>query len=108
MNVIAQNLTDQVCEIATVTTAVAHDLTRKIERSANGEIFQLQQTINTMVDQLRTSAAQVTRVAYDVGTEGILGGQAKIESVKEMWNTLTVNVNAIANNLTTQVRISRW
>lgn len=108
MNVIAQNLTDQVCEIATVTTAVAHDLTRKIERSANGEIFQLQQTINTMVDQLRTSAAQVTRVAYDVGTEGILGGQAKIESVKGMWNTLTVNVNAIANNLTTQVRISRW
>ncbi|KAL5313359.1 hypothetical protein ACEPPN_019092 [Leptodophora sp. 'Broadleaf-Isolate-01'] len=101
----AQNLTDQVREIATVTTAVAHgDLTRKIERSAQGEIFQLQQTINTMVDQLRTFAAQVTRVARDVGTEGILGGQAEIEGVKGMWNTLTVNVNAMANNLTTQVR----
>ncbi|KAH6700628.1 two-component histidine kinase [Leptodontidium sp. MPI-SDFR-AT-0119] len=83
--------------------AVAHgDLTRKIERSAQGEIFQLQQTINTMVDQLRTFAAQVTRVARDVSTEGILGGQAEIEGVKGMWNTLTVNVNAMANNLTTQ------
>ncbi|KAH7308864.1 histidine kinase [Rhexocercosporidium sp. MPI-PUGE-AT-0058] len=98
-----KELTNNV-NIATVTTAVAHgDLTRKIERSAQGEIFQLQQTINTMVDQLRTFAAQVTRVARDVGTEGILGGQAEIEGVKGMWNTLTVNVNAMANNLTTQV-----
>ena len=101
----AQNLTNQVREIASVMTAVAYgDLTRKIERPAQGEIFQLQQTINTMVDQLRTFAAEVTRVARDVGTEGILGGQAEIEGVKGMWDTLTVNVNAMANNLTTQVR----
>jgi len=105
VNVMAQNLTDQVREIASVTTAVAHgDLTQKIERPAQGEILQLQQTINTMVDQLRTFAAEVTRVARDVGTEGILGGQAEIDGVKGMWNTLTVNVNAMANNLTTQVR----
>ncbi|KAJ5032605.1 uncharacterized protein L3040_009202 [Drepanopeziza brunnea f. sp. 'multigermtubi'] len=105
VNVMAQNLTDQVREIASVTTAVAHgDLTQKIARPAQGEILQLQQTINTMVDQLRTFAAEVTRVARDVGTEGILGGQAEIEGVKGMWNTLTVNVNAMANNLTTQVR----
>lgn len=101
----AQNLTDQVREIALVTTAVAHgDLTQKILRPAQGEILELQSTINTMVDQLRTFAAEVTRVARDVGTEGILGGQAEIEGVKGMWNTLTVNVNAMANNLTTQVR----
>ncbi|CAG8974154.1 hypothetical protein HYALB_00002793 [Hymenoscyphus albidus] len=105
VNVMAQNLTDQVREIASVTTAVAHgDLTQKIERPAQGEILQLQQTINTMVDQLRKFASEVTRVARDVGTEGILGGQAEIEGVKGMWNTLTVNVNAMANNLTTQVR----
>ena len=101
----AQNLTDQVREIASVTTAVAHgDLTKKIERPAKGEILQLQQTINTMVDQLRTFASEVTRVARDVGTEGILGGQADVEGVQGMWNELTVNVNAMANNLTTQVR----
>ncbi|KAL1880512.1 hypothetical protein VTK73DRAFT_5712 [Phialemonium thermophilum] len=105
VNVMAQNLTDQVREIASVTTAVAHgDLTKKIERPARGEILQLQQTINTMVDQLRTFASEVTRVARDVGTEGILGGQAQIEGVRGMWNELTVNVNAMANNLTTQVR----
>src|SRR5436190_12100514 len=101
----AQNLTDQVREIASVTTAVAHgDLTQKIERPAQGEILQLQQTINTMVDQLRTFATEVTRVARDVGTEGVLGGQAQIEGVQGMWNELTVNVNAMAENLTTQVR----
>ncbi|OBT50490.1 hypothetical protein VE04_09388, partial [Pseudogymnoascus sp. 24MN13] len=95
VNVMAQNLTDQVREIAAVTTAVAHgDLTQKIERPAQGEILQLQQTINTMVDQLRTFAAEVTRVARD----------AEVEGVEGMWNTLTVNVNAMANNLTTQVR----
>ncbi|KAJ1331413.1 osomolarity two-component system, sensor histidine kinase NIK1 [Microdochium nivale] len=105
VNVMAQNLTDQVREIATVTTAVAHgDLTKKIERPAKGEILQLQQTINTMVEQLRTFASEVTRVARDVGTEGILGGQADVMGVKGMWNELTVNVNAMANNLTTQVR----
>lgn len=92
-------------EIATVTTAVAHgDLTKKIERPARGEILQLQQTINTMVDQLRTFASEVTRVAKDVGTEGRLGGQADVSGVKGMWNELTVNVNAMADNLTTQVR----
>ncbi|KAJ9142106.1 Sensor protein gacS [Pleurostoma richardsiae] len=105
VNVMAQNLTDQVREIASVTTAVAHgDLTQKIERPAKGEILQLQQTINTMVDQLRTFASEVTRVARDVGTEGRLGGQADVEGVKGMWNELTVNVNAMADNLTTQVR----
>jgi osomolarity two-component system sensor histidine kinase NIK1 len=92
-------------EIASVTTAVAHgDLTKKIERPARGEILQLQQTINTMVDQLRTFASEVTRVARDVGTEGILGGQADVRGLQGMWNDLTVNVNAMANNLTTQVR----
>ena len=96
---------DLVREIASVTTAVAHgDLTKKIERPARGEILQLQQTINTMVDQLKTFAAEVTRVARDVGSEGKLGGQADVEGVKGMWNDLTVNVNAMANNLTTQVR----
>ncbi|KAI1083249.1 hypothetical protein F5B20DRAFT_568888 [Whalleya microplaca] len=100
-----KELTDNVREIASVTTAVAHgDLTKKIERPANGEILQLQQTINTMVEQLRTFASEVTRVARDVGTEGMLGGQADVMGVQGMWNELTVNVNAMANNLTTQVR----
>lgn len=101
----AGNLTDQVREIAVVTTAVAQgDLSRKIERPARGEILQLQQTINTMVDQLRTFATEVTRVSRDVGTEGVLGGQAQIEGVRGMWKDLTENVNAMANNLTAQVR----
>ncbi|KAK3059660.1 histidine kinase osmosensor, partial [Coniosporium uncinatum] len=105
VNLMAENLTSQVREIALVTTAVAHgDLSRKIERPANGEILELQQTINTMVDQLRTFATEVTRVARDVGTEGSLGGQAQIEGVRGMWNDLTISVNAMANNLTTQVR----
>lgn len=71
-----------------------------IQRPAKGEIFQLQQTINAMVGQLRTFATEVTRVARDVGTEGILGGQAQIEGVQGMWHDLTINVNAMANNLT--------
>ncbi|KAJ5589652.1 histidine kinase osmosensor [Penicillium hordei] len=105
VNIMAKNLTDQVREIAVVTTAVAHgDLSQKIESRAQGEILELQQTINTMVDQLGTFATEVTRVARDVGTEGVLGGQAQIEGVQGMWNELTVNVNAMANNLTTQVR----
>ncbi|KZF22105.1 HAMP domain protein [Xylona heveae TC161] len=105
VNVMANNLTDQVREIAQVTTAVAHgDLSHKILIPAQGEILELQQTINTMVDQLRTFAMEVTRVARDVGTEGVLGGQAQIEGVQGMWNDLTVNVNAMANNLTMQVR----
>src|SRR6201996_9001450 len=101
----AENLTNQVREIAEVTAAVEQgDLSRKIVRPAKGEVLQLQQTINTMVDQLRTFATEVTRVARDVGTEGVLGGQAQIEGVQGMWNDLTVNVNAMANNLTMQVR----
>ncbi|KAI9835450.1 MAG: hypothetical protein M1819_002368 [Sarea resinae] len=105
VNVMAKNLTDQVREIAEVTKAVAHgDLSHKIRIQARGEILELQQTINTMVDNLRTFAMEVTRVARDVGTEGVLGGQAQIEGVRGMWNDLTVNVNAMANNLTTQVR----
>ncbi|OJJ50589.1 hypothetical protein ASPZODRAFT_126482 [Penicilliopsis zonata CBS 506.65] len=105
VNIMASNLTLQVREIAAVTTAVAHgDLSQKIERQAKGEIYQLQQTINTMVDQLRAFAEEVNRVARDVGTEGILGGQAQIEGIQGIWNELTVNVNAMANNLTTQVR----
>lgn len=105
VNIMASNLTLQVREIAAVTTAVAHgDLSQKIERQARGEIYELQQTINTMVDQLRAFATEVNRVARDVGTEGILGGQARIEGIQGIWNELTVNVNAMANNLTTQVR----
>jgi osomolarity two-component system sensor histidine kinase NIK1 len=105
VNIMASNLTIQVREIAVVTTAVAHgDLSQKIERQAKGEIYELQQTINTMVDQLGTFATEVNRVARDVGTEGILGGQAQIRGIRGIWNELTVNVNAMANNLTTQVR----
>lgn len=92
-------------EIAVVTTAVAQgDLSRKIERPAKGEILQLQQTINTMVDQLRTFATEVTKVSRDVGLEGVLGGQAQIKGVQGMWKDLTQNVNAMAHNLTAQVR----
>lgn len=101
----ASNLTLQVREIAEVTTAVAQgNLGQKIRRPAQGEIAQLGQTINTMVDQLRTFAAEVSRVAGDVGTEGVLGGQAKIEGVQGEWKTLTINVNEMANRLTSQVR----
>ncbi len=88
----ATNLTLQVREIADVTTAVAEgDLGKKILRPAQGEILQLQQTINRMVDQLRTFATEVSRVARDVGTEGVLGGQAEVIGVKGMWSELTVN-----------------
>ncbi|KAK5276771.1 histidine kinase osmosensor, partial [Exophiala xenobiotica] len=101
----AANLTDQVREIATVTKAVARgDLSQKVQSRAKGEIFELQHTINTMVDQLRTFATEVTRVARDVGTEGVLGGQAQIEGVQGTWNELTNSVNAMADNLTAQVR----
>jgi osomolarity two-component system sensor histidine kinase NIK1 len=105
VNLMAENLTDQVREIADVTTAVAHgDLRKTIKRPAKGEILELQQTINTMVEQLRSFATEVTRVARDVGTEGVLGGQAVIPGVQGMWNDLTISVNAMAMNLTTQVR----
>lgn len=105
VNVMASNLTNQVREIADVTTAVANgDLSRKILVHAQGEILELQQTINTMVDQLRTFAVEVTRVSREVGVEGILGGQAEIREVKGTWRELTDNVNAMAANLTDQVR----
>ncbi|RAH59402.1 hypothetical protein BO85DRAFT_448296 [Aspergillus piperis CBS 112811] len=105
VNIMALNITDQVREIAAVMAGVAHgELSQKIERPARGEVLQLQQTINTMVDQLRMFATEVTRVARDVGIEGVLGGQAQISGIQGMWNELTVNVNAMAHNLTTQVR----
>lgn len=105
VNIMALNLTNQVREIADVTRAVARgDLSRKINVHAQGEILQLQMTINTMVDQLRTFAFEVSKVARDVGVLGILGGQALIENVEGIWKELTDNVNAMALNLTTQVR----
>ncbi len=105
VNGLASNLTNQVRNIAKVTTAVAKgDLSQKITVDARGEIFELKNTINTMVDQLRSFAAEVTRVAKDVGTEGKLGGQADVRGVSGTWKNLTDNVNGLANNLTAQVR----
>ena len=101
VNGMASNLTDQVRNIAEVTTAVAKgDLTQKITVDARGEILELKNTINTMVDQLSTFADEVTRVAREVGTEGRLGGQAEVEGVSGTWRGLTDNVNPMANNLT--------
>src|SRR5438067_150643 len=105
VNFMATNLTDQVRNIAQVATAVANgDLSQKITVDVKGEILQLKVTINTMVDQLRSFAAEVTRVAREVGTEGILGGQARVEGVSGTWKDLTDNVNTLADNLTNQVR----
>ena len=105
VNFMASNLTDQVRNIAAVTTAVAKgDLSKKITVEAKGEILQLKETINTMVDQLQSFAAEVTRVAREVGTEGKLGGQAEVEGVSGVWRGLTENVNQMAASLTTQVR----
>jgi HAMP domain-containing protein/signal transduction histidine kinase/CheY-like chemotaxis protein len=105
VNLMADNLTDQVRNIATVTTAVANgDLSQKITVEAKGEVAALADTINTMVDQLRSFAAEVTRVAREVGTEGKLGGQAEVEDVSGTWRDLTENVNFMASNLTDQVR----
>jgi CheY-like chemotaxis protein/signal transduction histidine kinase/HAMP domain-containing protein len=105
VNSMANNLTTQVRGIADVTTAVANgDLSKKITVDAQGEIAELADTINTMVDQLSSFAAEVTRVAREVGTEGKLGGQARVEGVSGTWEDLTDNVNAMADNLTTQVR----
>jgi hypothetical protein len=105
VNFLASNLTDQVRNIAQVTTAVATgDLSQKIDVDAQGEILELKQTINTMVDQLSSFAAEVTRVAREVGTEGKLGGQATVEGVSGTWRDLTENVNQLADNLTDQVR----
>ncbi|WP_230984211.1 HAMP domain-containing protein [Microbispora oryzae] len=105
VNSMADNLTSQVRSIAQVTTAVAQgDLTRKIDVDARGEILELKTTINTMVDQLSAFAAEVTRVAREVGSEGRLGGQAEVEGVSGTWKRLTENVNELAGNLTRQVR----
>ncbi|WP_373998278.1 HAMP domain-containing protein [Bdellovibrio bacteriovorus] len=105
VNSLAGNLTDQVRNIAKVTTAVAKgDLSQKITVDAKGEIFELKNTINVMVDQLSSFAAEVTRVAKEVGTEGRLGGQADVKGVSGTWKDLTDNVNGLANNLTAQVR----
>jgi HAMP domain-containing protein/signal transduction histidine kinase len=105
VNFMAENLTTQVRNIAQVTTAVAQgDLTQKITVDARGEILELKSTINTMVDQLSSFAAEVTRVAREVGSDGRLGGQAQVPGVAGTWRDLTDSVNVMANNLTTQVR----
>src|SRR5579871_6734818 len=105
VNSMASNLTNQVRNIADVTTAVAMgDLSRKITVDVRGEILELKNTVNTMVDQLSSFAAEVTRVAREVGTEGKLGGQAEVRGVAGTWKDLTDSVNLMAANLTTQVR----
>jgi HAMP domain-containing protein/CheY-like chemotaxis protein len=105
VNQMASNLTNQVRDIAEVTTAVANgDLTRKITVEVRGELLQLKNTINTMVDQLGSFASEVTRVAREVGIDGVLGGQAEVRGVSGTWRELTDNVNLMARNLTEQVR----
>src|SRR5207253_322344 len=105
VNFMATSLTEQVRNIAEVTTAVANgDLSKKVTVDVRGEILELKNTINTMVDQLSSFADEVTRVAREVGTEGGLGGQAKVEGVSGTWRDLTENVNQMADNLTNQVR----
>jgi len=110
VNSMASNLTAQVRNIAEVTTAVANgDLSKKITVDVRGEILELKDTINTMVDQLNAFAGEVTRVAREVGTEGKLGGQALVRGVAGTWKDLTDSVNSMASNLTGQVRnIARW
>src|SRR5207253_528801 len=105
VNAMAGNLTAQVRNIAEVTTAVARgDLSRKITVDGKGEIRELKETLNTMVDQLNRFAGEVTRVAREVGTEGRLGGQANVPGVAGTWKDLTDSVNSMAGNLTGQVR----
>ncbi|MFJ4863679.1 HAMP domain-containing protein, partial [Streptomyces sp. NPDC088748] len=105
VNFMAGNLTAQVRSIAQVATAVAKgDLSQKINVTARGEILELKETINTMVDQLSAFAGEVTRVAREVGTEGRLGGQADVKGVSGTWKDLTESVNVMADNLTAQVR----
>jgi signal transduction histidine kinase/CheY-like chemotaxis protein/HAMP domain-containing protein len=105
VNVMANNLTGQVRNIAQVATAVANgDLSKKIDVNARGEILELKTTLNTMVDQLSAFASEVTRVAREVGSEGRLGGQAEVRDVSGTWKRLTESVNELASNLTTQVR----
>ena len=103
VNAMCGNLTDQVRNIAQVTTAVARgDLSRKITVDVRGEILELKDTINTMVDQLNAFASEVTRVAREVGTEGTLGGQAEVPGIAGTWKDLTDNVNSMGSNLTAQ------
>src|SRR5207249_721142 len=105
VNFMAGNLTSQVRNIAEVSTAIARgDLSKKITVDARGEILELKNTINTMVDQLSSFASEFTRVAREVGTEGRLGGQAEVEGVGGTWKDLTDSVNFMAWNLTNQVR----
>src|SRR5207344_2956215 len=105
VNAMATNLTAQVRNIAEVTTAVAKgDLSKKITVAVRGEILELKNTINTMVDQLSAFASEVTRVAREVGTQGQLGGQADVPGVGGTWKDLTDSVNFMAANLTSQVR----
>jgi len=105
VNLMVRNLTDQVRNTAEVTTAVARgDLSQHIDVDAVGEFLELKRTINTMVDQLSSFADEVTRVAREVGTEGVLGGQANVEGVSGVWKDLTDNFNQLAASLTTQVR----
>ena len=105
VNSMASNLTGQVRNIAEVATAVAQgDLSKKITVNVSGEILQLKETLNTMVDQLNRFAGEVTRVAREVGTEGRLGGQANVPGVAGTWKDLTDSVNSMAGNLTGQVR----
>src|SRR5205085_1530999 len=105
VNYMASNLTNQVRNIAEVATAVGlGDLSSKITVDVRGEILELKNTINTMVDQLRSFAAEVTRVAREVGIEGKLGGQADVRGVSGTWKDLTDSVNMMASNLTNQVR----
>src|SRR5439155_580127 len=105
VNFMAGNLTGQVRNIADVTTAVATgDLSKKITVDVNGEIVELKDAVDTMVDQLRSFASEVTRVAREVGSDGALGGQARVEGVSGTWKDLTDSVNFMASNLTAQVR----
>src|SRR5204863_5344 len=105
VNQMADNLTNQVRNIADVTTAVAQgDLSKKITVDVKGEVLEVKETVNTMVDQLSSFADEVTRVAREVGTEGNLGGQAQVKGVSGTWKDLTDNVNTLAGNLTSQVR----
>src|SRR5690606_18174299 len=105
VNLMGSNLTAQVRNIAEVTTAVANgDLSKKITVDVQGEILELKDTINTMVDQLRAFSSEVTRVAREVGTEGKLGGQATVRGVGGTWKDLTDSVNLMASNLTNQMR----
>src|SRR6185503_18328700 len=105
VNSMAGNLTVQLRDVSKVATAIANgDLTQKITVDVQGEILQIKDVINTMVDQLGSFASEVTRVAREVGTEGKLGGQAEVKGVAGTWKDLTDNVNAMAANLTGQVR----